>query len=52
MVGAVLLARVARRIWQRRHGLVRISYPDGRIVEVTPARLRETDCNFSIKSIS
>jgi adenylate cyclase len=36
MVGAVLLARVARRIWQRRHGLVRIGYPDGRIVEVTP----------------
>src|SRR6476660_3138720 len=35
MVGAVLLARVARRIWQRRHGLVRIGYPDGRIVEVT-----------------
>src|SRR4029077_8778061 len=36
MVGAVLLARVARRIWQRRHGLVRIGYPDGRVVEVTP----------------
>ena len=36
MVGAVLLARLARRIWQRRHGLVRIGYPDGRIVEVTP----------------
>ena len=36
MVGAVLLARVARRIWQRRHGLVRIGYPDGRTVEVTP----------------
>src|SRR6267378_91933 len=35
MVGAVLLARLARRIWQRRHGLVRIGYPDGRIVEVT-----------------
>jgi adenylate cyclase len=36
MVGAVLLARGARRIWQCRHGLVRIGYPDGRIVEVTP----------------
>src|SRR6201997_1304200 len=36
MVGGVLLARVVRRIWQRRHGLVRIGYPDGRIVEVTP----------------
>jgi adenylate cyclase len=36
MVGTVLLARVARRIWQRRHGLVRIGYPDGRSVEVTP----------------
>jgi adenylate cyclase len=36
MVGAVLLARLARRTWQRRHGLVRIGYPDGRIVEVKP----------------
>ena len=36
MVGAVLLAHVARRIWQRRRGLVRIGYPDGRVVEVTP----------------
>jgi adenylate cyclase len=36
MVGVVLLARVARRIWQRRQGLVRIGYPDRRIVEVTP----------------
>jgi len=36
MVGAVLLARFARRAWQRRRGLVRIGYPDGHIVEVTP----------------
>jgi adenylate cyclase len=36
MVGAVLLARLARRTWQRRRGLVRIGYPDGRIVEVAP----------------
>jgi adenylate cyclase len=36
IVGAVLLARLARRIWQRHHGLVRIGYPDGRVVEVTP----------------
>ena len=36
MVGAVLLGRLARRTWQRRRGLVRIGYPDGRIVEVTP----------------
>jgi len=36
VVAAVLLARLARRIWQRRHGLVRIGYPDGRFVEVTP----------------
>jgi adenylate cyclase len=35
MVAAVLLARLARRAWQRRHGLVRIGYPDGRFVEVT-----------------
>jgi adenylate cyclase len=36
IVGAVLLARLARRIWQRHHGLVRIGYPDGRVVEVRP----------------
>jgi adenylate cyclase len=33
-VAAVLLARLVRRTWQRRHGLVRIGYPDGRFVEV------------------
>src|SRR5579884_3974374 len=31
---AVLAARLARRISQRRHGVVRISYPDGRFAEV------------------
>jgi len=36
MVAAVLLARIARRAWRRRHGVVRIGYPDGRFVEVTP----------------
>jgi adenylate cyclase len=36
IVAALLLARIARRLWQRRHGLVRIGYPDGRVVEVTP----------------
>ena len=35
-VAAVLLARLARRAWQRRRGLVRIGYPDGRFIEVTP----------------
>ena len=35
-VAAVLLARLVRRAWPRRRGLVRISYPDGRFVEVTP----------------
>jgi len=35
-LGAVLLARLARRVWQRRRGLVRIGYPDGRFVEVMP----------------
>ena len=35
-VAAVLLARLVRRAWQRRRGLVRIGYPDGRFVEVTP----------------
>src|SRR5438132_2215167 len=36
VVAAVLLARLARRAWRRRLGLVRIGYPDGRVVEVTP----------------
>jgi adenylate cyclase len=36
VVAVVLLARLARRAWQRRHGLVRIGYPDGRFVEVVP----------------
>src|SRR5207248_8574232 len=31
---AVLLARGFRYFWQRRRGLVRISYPDGRAIEV------------------
>jgi adenylate cyclase len=31
---AVLLARMVRRAWQRRQGVVRISYPDGRFIEV------------------
>src|SRR5499427_7923014 len=35
-VAAVLLARIARRAWRRRHGVVRIGYSDGRWVEVTP----------------
>jgi adenylate cyclase len=32
----VLFARLLRRLWQRRRGLVRILYPDGRFVDVTP----------------
>jgi len=35
-LAAVLLARLVRRAWQRRRGLVRIGYPDGRFVEVMP----------------
>ena len=33
-VAAVLPARLVRRSWQRRHGLVRIGYPDGRFIDV------------------
>jgi len=35
-VAAVLLARLVRRLWQRRHGLVRIGYPGGRFIDVVP----------------
>ena len=35
-VAAALLARLARGLWRRRRGLVRISYPDGRSVDVVP----------------
>lgn len=35
-VAAILLARLARRAWRRRRGLVRVGYPDGRSIEVTP----------------
>ncbi|HTW53742.1 MAG TPA: adenylate/guanylate cyclase domain-containing protein [Stellaceae bacterium] len=31
---AVLLARVVRRVFRRRHGVVKISYPNGRFVDV------------------
>jgi adenylate cyclase len=34
-IAMVLFARLLRRLWQRRQGLVRIGYPDGRYVEVT-----------------
>jgi adenylate cyclase len=33
-VAAVLLARVLRRTWRRRHGVIRITYPNGRFVDV------------------
>jgi adenylate cyclase len=36
VVAVVLLARLARRAWRRRRGLVRVSYPDGRVIEITP----------------
>jgi adenylate cyclase len=36
MVAAVLLARLLRRLWHRRHGFIRIAYADGRFVDVTP----------------
>jgi adenylate cyclase len=33
-VAAVLLARLVRLSWRRRHGVIRISYPNGRFVDV------------------
>jgi adenylate cyclase len=33
-VAAVLVARVVRRAWRRRHGVIRVSYPNGRFVDV------------------
>jgi adenylate cyclase len=34
-IAAVLLARIARRRWQKRHGVSRITYPDGRFIDVS-----------------
>jgi adenylate cyclase len=36
LLAATLLARAAHQVWRRRHGMVRIAYPDGR--EITVAR--------------
>jgi adenylate cyclase len=36
VIVALLLARLGRSLWRRRHGLVRIGYPDGRFIDVTP----------------
>jgi adenylate cyclase len=36
VVAMVLTARLVRDLWQRRRGLIRIDYPDGRFVEVMP----------------
>jgi adenylate cyclase len=33
-VAAVLLARIARSAWRRRHGVIRISYPNGAHIDV------------------
>ena len=35
-IALVLLARVVRSVWRRRRGLVRISYPNGRSIDVLP----------------
>jgi adenylate cyclase len=33
-IGGVLLGRLARRQWQKRHGVSRITYPDGRFIDI------------------
>ncbi|HML11613.1 MAG TPA: adenylate/guanylate cyclase domain-containing protein, partial [Stellaceae bacterium] len=33
-VAAVLLARMVRRVWRRRHGVIRVGYPNGRFIDV------------------
>lgn len=35
-LAAVLLARLVRPLWQRRHGTVRIGYPGGRSINIVP----------------
>jgi adenylate cyclase len=35
-IAAMLVARLLRSRWQRRHGVARITYPDGRFIDVTP----------------
>ncbi len=36
LIGGVLAARIARWSWRRREGIVRITYPSGRVVEIVP----------------
>jgi adenylate cyclase len=33
-IGGVLLARLARGRWQKRHGVSRVTYPDGRFIDI------------------
>ena len=33
-VAVVLVARAVRRMWRRRHGVIRVSYPNGRSIDV------------------
>jgi adenylate cyclase len=33
-IAGVLLARVVRRQWQKRHGVSRVTYPDGRFIDI------------------
>jgi adenylate cyclase len=33
-IAVVLIARMVRLVWRRRHGVIRISYPNGRFVDV------------------
>jgi adenylate cyclase len=33
-LGAVLVARIVRSYWERRHGVIRLSYPSGRVLSI------------------
>ncbi len=53
MLAGVIAARLARSVWERRHGVVHVTYPDGRRVRLAPgATILETSRSAGIPHAS